>query len=71
MSLSVTSWEEEMRQNDTTQRVLAVDDEPLILLCIARALEDCCAEVKTVGSAEEALEEITARHYDLCFLDIQ
>ena len=27
------------------------------------------AEVKTVGSAEEALSEIGAHHYDLCFLD--
>lgn len=27
------------------------------------------AEVKTVGSAEEALSEIGAHHYDLCFLE--
>jgi DNA-binding NtrC family response regulator len=26
--------------------------------------------VKTVASAEEAIDEIVAQHYDLCFLDI-
>lgn len=49
--------------------MLAVNDEQLILIGIAKALCDS-AQVRTVGSAEKALVEITARHYDLCFLDI-
>lgn len=50
-------------------KILVVDDEPLILYAIAKALHDS-AEVKTVASAEEALEEINSCFYDLCFLDI-
>jgi len=55
--------------DDTTLRVLVVDDEPLILYGIARFLYGK-AVVKTVASAEEAIDEIVAQQYDLCFLDI-
>ena len=58
-----------MRKNATTLRVLIVDDEPLILCCLSRFLEKS-AVVKTVATAEEAIDEIRAQHYDLCFLDI-
>ena len=57
------------RRDGTTLQVLVVDDEPLILDVIARFLDRSVA-VKTVASAEEALDEIVAQHYDLCFLDI-
>jgi len=57
-----------MRKNATTLRVLIVDDEPLILCCLSRFLEKS-AVVKTVATAEEAIDEIRAQHYDLCFLD--
>ncbi|GAB4388374.1 MAG: hypothetical protein Kow0025_07250 [Thermodesulfovibrionales bacterium] len=50
-------------------KILVVDDEPLILYAISKALHDS-AEVKTVATAEEALEEISSDRYDLCFLDI-
>lgn len=50
-------------------RILIVDDEPLILSSVARALRDS-GEVKTVASASEALEEVKSCHYSLCFLDI-
>ena len=58
-----------MRKNATTLRVLIVDDEPLILCCLSRFLEKS-AVVKTVATAEEAIDEIREQHYDLCFLDI-
>ena len=58
-----------MRRDDTTLRVLVVDDEPLILYGISRFLYGR-AVVKTVASAEEAIDEIVAQQYDLCFLDI-
>jgi two-component system nitrogen regulation response regulator GlnG len=58
-----------MRRDGTTLQVLFVDDEPLIRDVIARFLEKSVV-VKTVASAEEALDEIVAQHYDLCFLDI-
>ena len=58
-----------MRRRDIALRVLVVDDEPLILDIISRFLTPSVL-VKTVASAEEALDEIVAQHYDLCFLDI-
>ena len=58
-----------MKKNGTTLRVLVVDDEPLILWGISKFLEKS-AVVKAVASAEEALDEIEAQHYDLCFLDV-
>ena len=58
-----------MRRDGTTLQVLFVDDEPLIRDVIARFLNRSVM-VKTVTSAEEALDEIVAQHYDLCFLDI-
>ena len=57
-----------MKTNDTPLRVLVVDDEPLIRSGLYRIFKKS-AEVKTVGSAEEALAEIGAHQYDLCFLD--
>jgi len=58
-----------MRKDETALQVLFVDDEPLILHIISRFLNRSVV-VKTVASAEEALNEIMAQHYDLCFLDI-
>ena len=58
-----------MKRDDTTLRVLVVDDEPLILYGISRFLHGR-AVVKTVATAEEAIDKIGAQHYDLCFLDI-
>ncbi len=58
-----------MIKEGTILRVLIVDDEPLILHILSRFLNPS-VEVKTVATAEEALGEIGAQHYDLCFLDI-
>ena len=58
-----------MRKDGKSLRVLVVDDEPLILLTLSRFLKKK-TKVKTVASAEEAIDEIGAQHYDLCFLDI-
>jgi len=57
-----------MKGTGTPLRVLVVDDEPLIRSGLYRIFAKN-SEVKTVGSAEEALREIKAHHYDLCFLD--
>ena len=58
-----------MKSNSTSLRVLVVDDEPLIRFTLSMILKNN-AEVKTVATAEEALDEIEAQHYDLCYLDI-
>jgi DNA-binding NtrC family response regulator len=58
-----------MKKDFKTLRILVVDDEPLILHCVARFLKKR-ALVKTASTAEEALNEIEDQHYDLCFLDV-
>jgi len=58
-----------MKKDGKILRVLVVDDEPLILFCISWFLEKSTL-VKTVATAEEALDEIESQDYDLCFLDI-
>lgn len=49
-------------------RILVVDDEPFILSSIERAISNS-AEVKTVGTASEALKEVSSCNYALCLLD--
>jgi DNA-binding NtrC family response regulator len=58
-----------MENDGTALRVLVVDDEPLIRSGIARCLAGRVL-VTTATTAEEGLEEIGARHYDLCMLDV-
>jgi DNA-binding NtrC family response regulator len=58
-----------MRKDRKLLQVLVVDDEPLILWGISKFLEKKSV-VKTVATAEEALDEIRRGHYDLCFLDV-
>jgi len=61
--------EEIMGIDDTPLRVLVVDDEPIIQLVFSLLFRKG-ADVKTVSSAEEAIGEVEAQFYDLCFLDI-
>ena len=58
-----------MKKDFKTLRVLVCDDEPLIIMSISRFLKKI-ALVKTVPTAEEALDAIEEQHYDLCFLDV-
>lgn len=57
-----------MRRKGTILRILVADDEPLINWGISRFLKKS-ADVRSVTTAEEALEAIGVQHYDLCFLD--
>jgi two-component system response regulator AtoC len=50
-------------------QILVVDDNPLILMSVSRFLKKI-ALVKTVSTAEEAIDAIKDQHYDLCFLDV-
>jgi DNA-binding NtrC family response regulator len=59
-----------MKKDSKTLRVLVVDDEPLILMSISRFLKSI-ALVKTVSTAEEAIDAIKEQDYDLCFLDVK
>ena len=58
-----------MKKDFNTLQILVVDDNTLILMSISRFLKKI-ALVKTVFTAEEALDAIYEQHYDLCFLDV-
>jgi len=58
-----------MKKDFNTLQILVVDDNKLILMSISRFLKKI-ALVKTVSTAEEALDAIDEQHYDLCFLDV-
>jgi len=58
-----------MKKDFNTLQILVVDDNTLILMSISRFLKKI-ALVKTVSTAEEALDAIKEQHYDLCFLDV-
>lgn len=49
-------------------RVLAVDDEPVILRALVRTLREC--DVDTVTSGREALEILASREYDAVLCDV-
>jgi CheY-like chemotaxis protein len=53
-------------------RVLVVDDEPVIALCVQAFLEDDGMEVTIVSSGEEALARVGAGGcFDVCIMDVR
>jgi DNA-binding NtrC family response regulator len=52
------------------KKVLLVDDEPLFLQMLNRALQGPSTEVKAVDTGQAALQEVAEAPYHLCFLDI-
>ncbi|MGO9379672.1 MAG: response regulator [Dissulfurispiraceae bacterium] len=52
------------------KKVLIVDDEPLILFSLARALKGSGLAIKTVDNGSAAIEEVRQSTYQLCFLDL-
>jgi two-component system response regulator (stage 0 sporulation protein F) len=58
-----------MDQAYEKKKILIVDDEPLILFGLSRTFQDL-ADVTSVGTGEQACEELSHTSYDLCFLDI-
>ena len=53
-----------------TETVLLVDDEPMLRRVFARALRDRGYDVEAAESAEQALERLEARRFDLVVSDI-
>jgi CheY-like chemotaxis protein len=51
-------------------KILIVDDESLIRHSLSAALRQEDIEVKAVSCGADALEEVAACRYDLCFLDV-
>lgn len=52
-------------------KILLVDDNELILQALCKTLKRGGAEVMAVTNGKDALHEIMASSYDLCFLDVQ
>lgn len=52
------------------QRILIVDDEEFFLQAFARSLQSATTDVRTADTARAALAELSALHYNLCFLDL-
>lgn len=52
------------------KKILIVDDEVFLLQGLARALQTPATDVKIVETGADALVEIAASSYQLCFLDI-
>jgi len=59
----------QMRKEDLFPRILVVDNELLVRSGIERFLQGKAA-VETAASAEEALEAMRSRTFDLCLLDV-
>lgn len=52
------------------KKILIVDDEPLLLQGLGKALRSVATEVMLVETGEAALTEIASSPCDLCFLDV-
>lgn len=52
------------------KRILIVDDEPLLLQGLGKALQTEAAEVVTRETGEAALREVAAAEFHLCFVDV-
>jgi DNA-binding NtrC family response regulator len=52
------------------KKILLVDDERFFLESLDRILQSTSTEVKKVETGTEALQEVAATPYHLCFLDI-
>jgi signal transduction histidine kinase/DNA-binding response OmpR family regulator len=52
------------------QRILVLEDEPLVTMMVEQVLGEAGATVVAVSSEEEALSAIRARHFDKAALDV-
>jgi DNA-binding NtrC family response regulator len=52
------------------KRILIVDDEPLLLHGLGKALQADATEVVTVETGRAALKEVESSEFHLCFLDV-
>ena len=52
-------------------RILVVDDEEVVRLCLDRTLSSAYCEVETVPSGNDALELLEGRAFDVVLLDLR
>ncbi|MEO8429531.1 MAG: response regulator [Verrucomicrobiota bacterium] len=58
-----------MTQTIPSQRILVVDDEPMVRDSIEMLLKNEGHQVEAVGNGEQALEKLGKRNYDIVFTD--
>ena len=71
--ISVVRWVQGTDSLDgraAMKNILLVDDEKFFLQHLDRALQSNSIEVKSVTTGNDALQEVAANPYHLCFLDI-
>ena len=56
---------------NVTQRILVVDDDPVVGKSIGRVLSNKGYAVITAANGEEAMSKLASEHYDLLFTDIK
>jgi len=59
-----------MASDRNRKRILIVDDEPLLLQGLGKALQNNATEVVTRETGEAALKEVSSSEFHLCFLDV-
>ena len=59
-----------MASDRNRKRVLIVDDDPLLLQGLSKALQTDATEVITVETGKAALKEVASSEFHLCFLDV-
>jgi two-component system, NtrC family, response regulator AtoC len=59
-----------MASDRNRKRVLIVDDDPLLLQGLGKALQTDATEVITVETGKAALKEVASSEFHLCFLDV-
>lgn len=59
-----------MASDRNKKRILIVDDEPLLLQGLGKALQSDAAEVVAMETGEAALREVASSEVHLCFLDV-
>lgn len=59
-----------MASDRNRKRILIVDDEPMLLQGLGKALQNDAAEVVARETGEAALKEVASSEFNLCFLDV-
>ena len=59
-----------MASDRNRKRILIVDDEPMLLQGLGKALQNDAAEVVAMETGEAALKEVASSEFHLCFLDV-
>jgi len=69
---SVRKTKEKMEREQVTEnRILAVDDDPLLRDFLSEALSRSGCRVDSVATGEEALDKITEKDYDIILTDVR